>query len=103
MSIQKWLNKNCQSLKGKRVIVTGATGGLGKEICDYLARLEADITLACRNKELADRLIADLQSKYPQVAVDFVQLDLSNLESVNSCIKSIKKYNRIVIEWKKLV
>ena len=97
MSIQKWLNKNCQSLKGKRVIVTGATGGLGKEICDYLARLEADITLACRNKELADRLIADLQSKYPQVAVDFVQLDLSNLESVNSCIKSIKKYNGIDI------
>ena len=95
MNITKWLNINCQSLKGKRVVITGATGGLGKEICDYLAQLEADITLACRNKSLAENLIAELQIKYPNVSVDFVQLDLSNIDSVNSCIKDIKKYNGI--------
>ena len=61
MNIKKWLSMNCQSLKGKRVVITGATGGLGKEICDYLAQLEADITLACRNKSLAENLIAELQ------------------------------------------
>lgn len=95
MNIKKWLSINCQSLKGKRVVITGATGGLGKEICDYLAQLEADITLACRNKSLAENLIAELQIKYPNVSVDFVQLDLSNIDSVNSCIKDIKKYNGI--------
>ena len=95
MNIKNWLIKNCNSLKGKRVVITGATGGLGKEICDYLARLEADITIACRNKTLADKLIADLQVKYPQVSVDFVELDLSKLDSVQSCIKSIKKYKGI--------
>ena len=91
MKFEKWLNKNCQSLKGKRVVVTGATGGLGREICDYLARLEADITLACRNQVLADKLSVELREKYPNISVDFVALDLSNLDSVKTCIKEIKK------------
>lgn len=97
MKFEKWLNKNCQSLKGKRVVVTGATGGLGREICDYLARLEADITLACRNQVLADKLSVELREKYPNISVDFVALDLSNLDSVKTCIKEIKKYKGIDI------
>lgn len=97
MRFEKWLNKNCQRLKGKRVVVTGATGGLGREICDYLARLEADITLACRNKTLADVLAEELKVKYPNLNVDFVAIDLSNLDSVKSCIKELKKYNGIDI------
>lgn len=95
MNIKKWINANCQSLKGKRVVVTGATGGLGKEICDYLASLDADITLACRNKSLAETLNDELKIKYPSVNVDFVQLDLSNIDSVNACIHDLKKYNGI--------
>ena len=95
MNIKKWINANCQSLKGKRVVVTGATGGLGKEICDYLASLDADITLACRNKSLAETLKDELKIKYPSVKVDFVQLDLSNIDSVNACIHELKKYNGI--------
>ena len=97
MKFEKWLNKNCHNLKGKRVVVTGATGGLGREICDYLARLEADITLACRNKSLADGLAEDLKTKYPNINVDFVSLDLSRLDSVKSCIEELKKYNGIDI------
>ena len=97
MKFEKWLNKNCHNLKGKRVVVTGATGGLGREICDYLARLEADITLACRNKNLADGLAEDLKTKYPNINVDFVALDLSSLDSVKSCIEELKKYNGIDI------
>jgi NAD(P)-dependent dehydrogenase (short-subunit alcohol dehydrogenase family) len=93
----KWLKKNCESLVGKRVVVTGATGGLGREICEYLALLGADITLACRNKVLADSLISDLNNKYPDIKVDFVQLDLSNLDSVNKCISELRKYNGIDI------
>ena len=51
MRIEKWLKKNTSSLVGKRVAVTGSTGGLGGEICRYLARLGADLILVDRNRE----------------------------------------------------
>ena len=97
MSIKKWLNKNCENLSGKRVVITGATGGLGREICEYLAQLGADITLACRNQTLAENLIADLKGKYAGVNVDFIALDLSNINSVKSCVLELKKYKGIDI------
>ncbi len=97
MDITKWLDKNCNSLHGKRVVITGATGGLGREICDMLGYLGADITLACRNKALSEGLITSLKTKFPSLNVDFVALDLSNIDSVKSCIEELKKYNGIDI------
>ncbi len=97
MNITKWIKNNCDDLTGKRVVITGATGGLGKEICYLFAELNADITLACRNPKLADALKAELNEKYPNAKVDFAQLDLSSIESVNNCIDELKKYNGIDI------
>lgn len=97
MNKYKWIDKNCKSLTGKRVVITGATGGLGKVICDNLAHLGANITLACRNKTLAENLIKEIHLTHPSCAVDFIELDLSNLNSVNSCIDKIKEYNGIDI------
>lgn len=97
MSVKKWLEKNCTSLTGKRVVVTGATGGLGREICSVLAKLGADITLACRNEQLADELKESLLAQSPEKKVDFVPLDLASLDSVKNCIKILKKYNGIDI------
>ena len=90
MQKNKWLLKNCDSLKGRRVVVTGATGGLGKELCFYLAMLNANITLACRNENLALSLKKDILNKYPKANIDFVQLDLSCIKSVDNAIEKIK-------------
>lgn len=95
MKINKWLEENCTSLKGKTVVVTGATGGLGRVICEYLAMLGANIILACRNKTLADELAGDLIGRYDNISVDFVSLDLSQIDSVNSCIDELKKLGGI--------
>ena len=95
MQKNKWLLKNCDSLKGRRVIVTGATGGLGREICFHLASLGANITLVCRSEEKANNLIAEIKEKYADVEVDFVKLDLSNKQSVDCFIKKVKAYNGI--------
>ena len=53
--------------------------------------------MACRNKTLADGLKDDLKSRYSNINVDFVSLDLSNIDSVNSCIEELKKHNGIDI------
>ena len=52
MNIEKWINKNSHSLEGKTVAVTGSTGGLGVELCRYIARLGGSLVLVDRNKEL---------------------------------------------------
>lgn len=97
MTIKKWIKQNTPSLKGKRVIITGATGGLGKEICSYFLSLGANITLACRNKAKADSLKASLLNKYENASIDFAYLDLTKKESVDNCINELKKYNGIDI------
>jgi Short-chain dehydrogenases of various substrate specificities len=37
------------SMNGKRVIITGPTSGFGKEIALQLAKLGAELVLACRD------------------------------------------------------
>ena len=39
MNYIMWLKNNAENLSGKTVAITGSTGGLGKEICEYLAVL----------------------------------------------------------------
>lgn len=97
MKISKWLEKNCSNLKDKKVVITGATGGLGREICMMIAELQGDIILACRNEELATKLKADILTTYPNTNIHFVQLDFSNRVSVDNGIKALKKFNGIDI------
>ncbi len=93
----KWIKKHCPNLKNKVVVVTGATGGLGKEICFALASLDATIVLACRNETLANTLSSKIKEKYPNSTTHFIPLDLSDFKSVNSCIDKLKNYNGIDI------
>ncbi len=97
MNINKWFENNKINLKNKRVVLTGATGGLGREVCKMLAHLQAKITIVCRNKSLAEKLILGIKSKYKNADIDFVQLDLNNIENVKNCINELKKYNGIDI------
>lgn len=97
MKKNKWIEKNIDRLDGKRVVITGATGGLGKVICFSLAHLGAKITIACRNRDKANDLILEIQKQYPECDMDFVELDLNSLESVNRFVDAIKNYNGIDI------
>jgi len=43
-------------MNGKTVIVTGATGGIGKETARELATRGARVIMACRNLENAEKV-----------------------------------------------
>ena len=79
---KRWLMRHTHSLVGKRVAVCGATGGIGEELCRYLAGLGAELWLCCRSEEKTRTLIATLRGEYPDLVARFVPLDLENAASV---------------------
>lgn len=89
MSIETWLASNTASLAGKTVAVSGSTGGLGRELCRYLARLGASLLLLDRNPARAEALCADLVRHYA-VSVRYIPLDLSEITSVRAAVHLLK-------------
>ena len=69
-------------LSGKRVIVTGATSGIGIETARVLASTGADVTLAVRNTDAGARVANDITTTTGNRNIHVVQLNLSDRRSV---------------------
>ena len=89
MNIKKWLSENTHSLKGKKVAITGATGGIGKELCEYLGSLEADLILMDRNISRSRELGDSICIKYG-IKVEYITTDLSDFKSVRCAAEILK-------------
>lgn len=91
MNYYKWLNKNTNSLQGKTVAVSGATGGIGVWVCDYLAYLGANIVCLDRNAIKSNKLINNLKMKYPSLNATHITVNLENIVDVNTVAEMLKK------------
>lgn len=90
MNYYKWIDKNATSLNGKTVAISGATGGIGTAVCDYLAYLGANLVCLDRNSDKSNRLIADLKSKYPKLSARHITVDLENFKQVTTVAEDLK-------------
>lgn len=88
MSIGSWLGAHTASLSGKRVAVTGSTGGLGKPLCAYLAALGASLVLLDRNAERSDAHKRQLEAAYG-IDVTCVPLDLEDLCAAERAVQRL--------------
>lgn len=91
MKYYKWFNKNTSSLRGKTVAVSGATGGIGICVCEYLAYLGANIVCLDRNAQKSNKLIDNLKVKYPSLNAKHITVDLENMNQVKSVVESLKQ------------
>jgi NAD(P)-dependent dehydrogenase (short-subunit alcohol dehydrogenase family) len=69
---------------GKKVIITGATSGIGLETLKALAARNYEIITACRNMEKAGRVIGEVKKASPGADISSYKLDLSSLESIKA-------------------
>lgn len=76
-------------MKGKTVVITGANTGIGKETAIGLASMGATVVLACRNRAKAESAATEITSRSGSEAVELVDLDLADLDSVSTCAKEI--------------
>ena len=70
------------NLEQKKVLLTGASGGIGKAIAIELASLGADICLTGRNEEELKKLKNELGGNS-----DYVLADLSNHDKIDGLVK----------------
>lgn len=89
MKIEKWLNENTSSLWGKKVAITGSTGGIGVELCEYLCKLGANLILVDRNLQKSERLKNKLLEKYG-TDIRCITADLEDFESVKAVAEQLK-------------
>ncbi len=91
MNYYKWLNNNTRSLKGKTVAVSGATGGIGIWVCEYLVYLGADLICLDRNAEKSNKLIENLKQKYTNLNAKHITVDLENFCQVKTVTEQLKE------------
>lgn len=77
-----------EQLKGKNIVITGASGGIGAEIAKLCAKSGANLVLMARSIEKLRQLQTELQQKH-QVRVEVYQLDVSNTEKVKEVFTDV--------------
>ena len=78
-------------LKEKTAVISGCNRGIGKSILEIFAKNQSNI-FGCVRKIDDDfkKLVEELQKKY-NVNITPVEIDLSNVESIDSGVKKIQK------------
>jgi NAD(P)-dependent dehydrogenase (short-subunit alcohol dehydrogenase family) len=84
------------SMKGKRVIVTGPTSGVGKEIAIQLAELEAEVILACRDTKRGNVVAKEITKRTGSKNVVVMEIDTSSQASIRKFAREFRdKYDRL--------
>lgn len=75
------------NLSGKRVLITGASSGLGRHFASVLAQAGATVIVGARRKDRLDEFVAELRAF--GFSAESCELDVTNRESVSRCLDTI--------------
>ncbi len=78
-----------QALEGKRVLVTGAGGSIGSELCRQIARRNpAELVLLGHGENSIFEILLELQSNYPSLKLIPIIADIRNAQRLDSVFKT---------------
>ena len=69
-------------LQGRTFLVTGANSGIGRAMVEALAARGGQVVLAARSEERTRPVLDGIRAQRPSAAVEFLQVDVSDLASV---------------------
>ncbi|ULT55564.1 SDR family oxidoreductase [Neobacillus drentensis] len=77
-----------ERLKGKNIVITGASGGIGAEIAKLCAESGANLVLLARSVDKLEQLQINLMEHH-HIRVDVFQLDVSDTDQVKKVFEQI--------------
>ncbi|MBA2524075.1 MAG: SDR family oxidoreductase, partial [Solirubrobacterales bacterium] len=86
---EKWSIADIPDQSGRTALVTGANSGLGLQTAKALAGAGATVLLGCRDTGRAEAARSTIVADSPTAAVEIVQLDLSDLASVEQAAAAV--------------
>lgn len=95
---KNWTAENIPDQKGKIVVVTGSSSGIGYEAARVLANKEAKVIIAVRNIEKGEKAKENILNQNENADVEVMIVDLSDLSSIKAFAEEyIKKYDKLDI------
>ncbi|MFF8911758.1 oxidoreductase [Streptomyces sp. NPDC015032] len=85
---QGWNASDIPDQSGRTAVITGANSGIGLITARELARHGARVLLACRDETRGKEAASHIRAAVTGADVEFVPLDLADLESVRACAAS---------------
>jgi short-subunit dehydrogenase len=76
-------------LNGKNCLLTGASGGIGKEIAKQLVKNNCNIFLTSRTKNNLEKLVLELESINHNVKISYFPSDISNMDGITKLITHV--------------
>lgn len=84
------------SLKDKKALIGGSSGGIGKAIAIELAKSGAEVTLMARNEEKLKNVLEELRA-FGDQNHDYILVDFNNFQAFKATIEKYFKQNKIDI------
>jgi short-subunit dehydrogenase len=77
----KGLNKQ-QVGRGKTVLITGASSGLGEGMARLFAKLGYNLAICARRTDRLESLQTELMAQYPDIRIEYRVLDVSDYDAI---------------------
>lgn len=87
------MEENNFSLKGKKILITGASSGIGRGICIECSKMGASIHLMARNEERLKETLSQMEGEGHVLH----QADLCDTNDINSLVDSIPEIDGLVL------
>jgi retinol dehydrogenase-12/retinol dehydrogenase-13 len=92
------MSEETEVLEGKRVIITGPTSGIGKEIAMGLGARGAELVLACRDMQAGHETAGEITQRTGAKAIGVMHLDASSQSSIREFARGYReRYPRLDI------
>lgn len=89
-------NTSARLMQGKRVLITGPTSGVGREVAGQLAALGAEVILGCRDLQKGKLTAAEITRATGSSKVVAMRLDTSSQASIRAFAQEFRrKYHRL--------
>ena len=80
-----------KDMKGKLIIITGASSGIGKEAAFDLLRKSAKVIFACRDEKKTLDVINEIEGIETKSRAKFMKIDLTDFDSIKFFVKEFNE------------